>query len=262
MNVGAVVVTDNATSQYNCLAWTLGISTSWIWPWGARNATKAEFDALYRNYGFIPAGAGPIAVFGLNSNAMTHGSISGAGHGSRWESKCGAWLRIQHGLAEMEGGSLYGNVLGFYAKSASKTFEVQEVTARLSAMKTEKLSKADLQFLKRRVQQVSPELKERFQKAYQAWKEACQHPLIVISSDPASRTQTPAFLELVALGSEIMPLLMEKLTDPDEFFALQVVDRLIRPEFVVSKEIDDPAILLGEQGRAIATVKQWIRREA
>jgi hypothetical protein len=38
-------------------------------------------------------------------------------------------------------------------------------------------------------------------------------------------------LELITLGPEILPLLMGKLTDPDEFFALVAVDRLARPNF-------------------------------
>jgi hypothetical protein len=262
MTVTAVVVTGNATTRYNCLAWTLGITTSWIWPWGPRYPTKAELDAFYRSYGFIPAGSGPIAVFGLNLGSMTHASISGAGHGPRWESKCGAWLRIQHGLAEMEGGVFYGNVLGFYSSSGGAAVETPEAIETSRTMRTEKLTKSDLKFLQTRVQQVPPDLKDRFAKTYQAWKEAINHPLIVASSNPGARAQTPAFLELIALGPEILPLLMEKLTDPDEFFALQAVDRLSRPEFVVSREPNDPAILLGEQGRAIETVKQWIRTEA
>lgn len=262
MNVGAVVVTDNATTAYNCLAWTLGITTSWIWPWGPRNATKTEFDAFYRSYGFMPSGSGPIAVFGLHQNSMTHASTSGIEHGPRWESKCGAWLRIQHGLAEMEGGVFYGNVLGFYSRPGPGDVRTPNATERLRAMKTVKLSKADLEFIKARVRRVDSELRKRFEKAYRSWKEAWNHPLIVASSIPATRTQTPAFLDLIALGHDIIPLLMEKLTDPDEFFALQAVDRLIRPEFVVTREPNDPAILFGEQGRALETVKQWVRTEA
>lgn len=129
-------------------------------------------------------------------------------------------------------------------------------------MKLKRLSKADLKFIKDRVQQVSPDLQERFEKTYEKWKEAWNHPLIAVSSNPATRTQTPSFLELIALGPEILPLLMDKLTRPDDFFALQAVDRLIRPQFVVSRDPADPAVLLGEQGRAIETVKQWIRTEA
>lgn len=129
-------------------------------------------------------------------------------------------------------------------------------------MKTEKISRADLKFIKARVELVDTELRERFNKAYRAWKEAWNHPLIVISSNPASRTQAPAFLELIALGPGILPLLMEKLTEPEEFFALMAVDRLLRPEFVIARAPDDPAALFGGQGRAIETVKQWIRTEA
>src|SRR5690242_18368519 len=114
-------------------------------------------------------------------------------------------------------------------------------------MGPEKLSKADMKFVHDRAGQVPADLRERFERAYAAWKQAISHPLIAISSDPASRTHTPAFLELVSLGPAVLPLLMEKLTDPDEFFALQAVDRLARPEFVVRREPDDPAALLGEQ---------------
>jgi hypothetical protein len=124
------------------------------------------------------------------------------------------------------------------------------------------LSKADLKFLSERVQRVDPALRDRFEKAYRAWKESIQHPLITVSSNPASRTHTPEFLELISLGSEILPLLMERLTNPEEFFALQAVDRLVRPEFVASRAPDDPAVLRGEQGRALETVKQWVRTEA
>jgi hypothetical protein len=114
MNVDSVVVTDEATTRYSCIAWTLGITTSWIWPWGTLNPSKAEFDAEYGRFGFSPADVGNIAAFGLDLTSMTHGSIRGPDHWPRWESKCGAWLRIQHGLDEMEGGSIYGSVLGFY----------------------------------------------------------------------------------------------------------------------------------------------------
>jgi hypothetical protein len=133
---------------------------------------------------------------------------------------------------------------------------------RFEAMKTARLSKAERSFLERRVRLLSTELKNRFEETYQAWKETWNNPLIAASSNPAARTHTPEFLELISLGSDIVPLLMEKLTDPDEFFALQAVDRLIRPEYVISKQPDDPSVLLGEQGRAFETLRQWIRTEA
>lgn len=197
-------------------------------------------------------------MFGTSTDAMKHGGISGAEHGPRWESKCGAWLRLEHGLAEMEGGALYGNVLGFYARADDR----EAAAGKGTAIKMEKLSKTDLKFLKTRAEQVDPTLRERFEQSYRKWQEDWEHPLIAVSSDPATRAQPPAFLELIALGRDILPLLMERLTDAEEFFALQAVDRLLRPEFVVRHDPAEPGALLGEQGRALATVKQWIKREA
>ncbi len=78
----------------------------------------------------------------------------------------------------------------------------------------------------------------------------------------AARAQTVEFLELISLGHDILPLLMEKLTDPDEFFALVAVDRLARPELQITRELGDEAVLLGEQGRAIETVQRWVETEA
>ena len=199
---------------------------------------------------------------------MTHGSISGPEYGPRWESKCGAWLRIQHGLGEMESGILYGNVHGFYRRSALMTANLEQANVRLQTLLKAQnmkdllhLTADQRNYVHTRAAQVDEQLKERFDKAYNAWKATWSHPLIAISSAPAARAQSTEFLELIALGSDILPLLIEKLTDPDEFFALVAVDRLARPELHVTREIDDEAVLLGEQGRAIETVQRWIASE-
>ena len=261
LDVHSVVVTDEATRRYNCLAWTLGFADRWVWPWVGRNATKADFDALYRSFGFQSAASGTIASFGLNLSSMTHGSISGAGHGPRWESKRGAWLRIQHSLSELEGGQLYGDVVSFYGRGATITGRSKTTSGTGQSMVALKLSKEEAKFLKSRLDAITPELRESFEKAYQAWKRTWDHPFIVVSSDPSARTQTPAFLELIAMGRDILPLLMEKLLDPDEFFALQAVDRLLRPEAIVVHDFESGTALAGEQARALETVRRWIALE-
>ena len=43
----------------------------------------AHFDTFYRGFGFIRAGDGPVAAWGHSTASMTHGSVSGAGHGPR-----------------------------------------------------------------------------------------------------------------------------------------------------------------------------------
>lgn len=255
LNVDAVVVTDEATNRYNCLAWTLGITSSWVWPWGSRNAAKTEFDALYRSHGFQPRPNGEVAAFGLNLNSMTHGSITGPGHGPRWESKCGAWLRIQHALGELEGAALYGNVLGFYSRSPKLATAVTAEPTRAEPMN---LEPSELEAIQKRASSLPDDLRAKFDVAYRAWKETWQHPLILASSNPADRAQGTQFLDLVSLGPEILPLLIERLAIGDEFFALQAIDRLLPPAHIVALELDDPRILEGEQQRAILTARRWL----
>jgi hypothetical protein len=266
MNVDAVIVTDEATNRYNCLAWTLGITTSWVWPWGGRDATKPEFDSFYGGYGFTPAASGTIAAFGIDPDSMTHASITGPGYGPRWESKAGTWLRIQHGLDEMEGGSLYGDVLGFYRRTGPMPADSQSAIVRLQALRKAQtmnqvvsLAADQLAYVRTRAAEVDRDLKARFEEAYVAWKATWSHPLIAVSSAPGARARSIEYLELIALGPGILPLLMEKLTDPEEFFALVAVDRLARPELRVTHDPGDGAVLLGEQGRAIETVQRWVK---
>lgn len=149
------------------------------------------------------------------------------------------------------------------------TTDVQQVNVRLQTLRKVQTMKEILSlttdernYVRTRATQVDKQLKEQFDKAYAAWKATWSHPLIAISSAPADRTRTTEYQELISLGPGILPLLMEKLTDPDEFFALTAVDRLARSELRVVRELDDEAVFLGEQGRAIETVQRWIAAES
>lgn len=255
MNVNNVLVTADATAIYNCLAWTLGITNSWVWPWrGGATVSKAQFDELYATYGYSPSGSGPVAVFGFNSSDMQHGSLFSQHYGS-YESKCGSWLRITHTLQGMEGGA-YGDLEGSY--SATTALQKKTELMQLSFDSINRLSARELKILEDAVLNTDPALRASFEKAYREWRATWQHPLIMASSNPYDRTRSIQFLELVALGSGILPLLMNQLRNEEEFFALQAADRLLKPALSVIRPPDDELILMGEQGRALETVKRWI----
>ena len=63
---------------------------------------------------------------------------------------------------------------------------------------------------------------------------------------------------LIAMGPAIIPLVVESLAEPDNFFALQLYDA-IQPndQLLVQFEADDERILEGEQGRAQRVVQSW-----
>jgi hypothetical protein len=168
----------------------------------------------------------------------------------------------------MEGGSLYGNVLGFYRRTGPTPADSQPANVGLKALlkaqtmnEVVSLAADQRAYVRARAAEVDRDLKARFEKAYAARKATWSHPLIAITSAPGARAKSIENLELIALGPEILPLLMEKLTDPEEFFALVAVDRLVRPELRVTHEPGDEAVLFGEQGRAIETVQRRVQAE-
>lgn len=109
--------------QYNCIAWTLGITDHWVWP----GKTVREFDALYARHGFKRAatrnlkhepGVVKVALYGLLDDA---GNL-GATHAARqeadgtWTSKLGGEARIRHLTAEAVAGPGYGDPIAVYVK--------------------------------------------------------------------------------------------------------------------------------------------------
>ena len=76
--------------------------------------------------------------------------------------------------------------------------------------------------------------------------------------DHSIGAQSTAFIEVVNRGSQALPLLMEKLTDPDQHFALKAVEYILSPEFIPVFGPEDPEALEGEQFRARAVLSNWL----
>ena len=252
LDVKRAVVTDGMTTQYNCIAWTVGITTRWIWPGGS----LADFDTFYARRGYSRSSNEPLAAWAL-SGTMTHGCISGAGHGPRWESKCGKDLRIQHGLGELEG-SAYGHVAAFYRKT-----ELSDIAKPLVYSSPEEVGQVDIGIqnavLQEAVSAVSRPVVDEFERRFSSWKETWVEEHSAHLSNPAFVTHTREFSELVAMGREILPLIVGKLTDSENFLALQLYEAVeVDANLRVRIEAGDEAILEGEQGRALRTVERWI----
>jgi hypothetical protein len=259
LNVNTVVVTDNADPFYNCISWTVGITNRWLWP----GNSLVHFEIFYRGFGFVPSGTGPLASWGHSTTSMTHGSISGSGHGPRWESKCGGDLRIQHGLSELAGG-LYGRVLAFFRSSPTLKAALQSVAEDIMKEKLAKsyLSATRKKKLQSQIVAVPRELRSKFETAFSAWKDTWFKGGLAVSSDPHTRAVGKEFDALVALGPGILPLVIEALANPENFLALQLYDAIQPNEkLLVQYEPEDERILEGEQGRARAVVQAWFANE-
>jgi hypothetical protein len=258
LDVNKAVVTGPATGVYNCISWTLGVTSSWIWP----GPTIQDFDKVYNAAGFVRVNSGPIAVWGSSLSAMTHGCISGAGHGPRWESKCGSDLRIEHGLNELVGAS-YGRVLAYYTKRRAVAATGQSLTERAKKKRSSQsyLSRTEHASLKDEISRIPDDTRKEFEKRYAAWRKTWSDPHLAILSDPAALRYSKEFSDLGALGPEILPLVVEKLAQPAEFFALQLYDALqSHPALRLDTDAEHEQVFEGEQGRAERLVKHWLRK--
>jgi hypothetical protein len=254
LDVDKVIVSGEATSDYNCIAWTLGITNSWIWP----GEKEADFDKLYKGQGFVRSTDGPIAAWGTGQDKMTHGCITGSGHGARWESKIGEEIRIQHGLTELEGAA-YGKVRFFYASRVSAVSSDRNITV-VQLLQSARSEGALLERLTNELRVVPKAMHAEFEKRYAAWQQTWTRGDIAISSDPRAVRNSPEFLDLCALGVEIVPLLLRRIVESADHRALQVYDALQLNDALRVESFSDHRVIGGEQYRALVTAQRWLSR--
>jgi len=129
------------------------------------------------------------------------------------------------------------------------------VLAQATAQNDELSSEQRVQ-LKAEIARVPSDLKGRFDVRYRAWKYSLRRRPILFNLN-ARLGRTPAeFHALISLGPAILPLLVGKLANRDEFRALQVYDALQdRPDLRV-----DPQAFPSEQQRALETARRWLAR--
>ncbi len=255
LDVNHAMVTGGMSSVYNCISWTVGVTNRWLWP----GNTSSQFDTFYRGFGLHRSSNGPIAARGHSTSHMTHGCISGPGHGSRWESKCGGDLRIQHALGELTGAS-YGRVVAFYARSRLLPALNESIVEENVKEKEQRsyLSGPQKKALGAEREAIDPELRGAFEEAFDAWKQSWFSGGLAINSNPHSRTIGKEYDALIALGPATLPLIVEKLADPENFLALQLYDAIqANEQLVIHFDPDDERILEGEQGRAKRVVNAW-----
>lgn len=96
---------DNSTCNpaYNCLAYVLGATTTWIWPWGSRDATLSEMTTVLTEFGYVTRNPGPdyypprAVVYGSSSEI---GHIAKAGSYSSSVSKWGPYEVVSTGSTD------------------------------------------------------------------------------------------------------------------------------------------------------------------
>jgi hypothetical protein len=241
-------VLGEQTRTYNCLAWALGITNAWVWPWGGRLATPAEMTTYLRGRGYVPQFGGPLATYG--PGYLSHA----ARFTNAWTSKVGSDLLISHGLTEINGG-VYGVLRQQYARRTLSEggiglIEGELVTAQAPVV--EAFGSAEDSAISAAAERVSQELRAAFEAAITAWEDSW-------TWQPIPPLGNESFAELMALGDATIPLLVDRLRDPDKWPAIYILEHFLPAELTVTLDPDDPDTLLGEQFRARATALSWAR---
>ena len=256
LNVDNAIVTAEESSRYNCIAWTLGITDRWVWP--LDGDTLGDFDGLYGQYGYkrSPEESGSIAVFGIDQSRVTHGCI--LTKRPLWESKLGASIRIRHRLRELE--SLdYGTVIAFYNREKTLSEDAGAYVEGVVDRRRHDLATVHKQMttvLDSAVSSIDRRTVEEFERRYASWEKSCKGFRVWIQSNPAARKKNKEFGELVEMGEQVIPLVVQKLMSTDNFFALQVYEEL-QPDKALHVK-DQSAQFEGEQMRAKRTAERWL----
>jgi hypothetical protein len=121
-----------ATVTYNCIGWSLGNNSAWVWPRAAGvPCTLEDFDGLYGLYGFKriagldtsrQPGVEKVVVFALRKEGggaeVTHASRQ-LPDGS-WSSKLGSLPLIRHLKLDDVSGPTYGSPYAVYVKPRAR----------------------------------------------------------------------------------------------------------------------------------------------
>jgi hypothetical protein len=256
---GAAWITAPGDIRYNCMAWTLGITDTPVWPTPGIEpgyVPIADLDALYEKYGIVRDSFGHIAAWGLSDDRMAHVALFSYPTG-KWESKLGRQLRALHLVPSVPGGS-YG-ALRHYYRFIIGPQQVRESYARARdvAERRYRLTTSEERSLEHLIARTDSDVSRAFDRSFEAWKTALVDQADAGSSDPYSSTQAPEFSALVGLGQAIVPLLMSKMSRGDSY-ALLAAERLVSPGLWVRREPGDPEEL-GEAIRAKENCKKWAR---
>jgi hypothetical protein len=120
------------------------------------------------------------------------------------------------------------------------------------------LSRSEATALRDEIAAIPPEIRRAFEERYQAWRKTQDSPALAVLSDTRSRRNSAEFAALVGLGPQILPLLIDKIAHPQEFFALQVYE-VLRPDWPVNVEADGKPVYDSEQAKARRAVQDWFR---
>lgn len=274
LNIDNVMLVAAPTYKYNCIAYSMGLTNTWINP----PSDELSLEVMY-NHAKCLKGAysnfKKVQRMSIDSRIDTYSKGGGPTHASAktsytdYSSKLGTDWLISHRRNELERG-IYGNISMSFQPTDEFVCSVNDLQSERAALISEIAaweSSKIIEFSDEERNCIKIEAKSKLQykdefiKLFHKWKKNwLTNPATKRSNDSRVTKQLEEFPQLMALGSKIIPLILELLIeDPDENFILLVLyDELNNITNKIMYKKDDPAMFEGEQVRALRTVKLYL----
>ncbi len=267
------IASSPASSVYNCISWSGGITSYWEWPgdifsdYYVANDALASFDKFYsserysgcsiytRNY--VRKDESVVDLWALktsNGYDYTHASIKvGADehyHGYAWESKPGHLTRTFHPRFALEGDD-YGQVVAYYARTNSSTKSIsldESLSEGLSLLEHVDFSDTELAIINKKIAEISFELRTKFETYLSMWEDRCSKS---IYSSPTSLKRCEEYENLLTLcknNDELKYLIYSRLDNDDHFMLMLIEDLLVNQNSKSLIEVKNENAALTKKG--------------
>lgn len=251
LNVHDCMEAAPATIRYNCMAWAMGLWDEWYWPSSEILDSKNEEEqTLYfcdelHDYGYVQCDeeSAMIDLWALfdekgKFKKYTHMSVRNVSakdkflHGYDWESKLGSSERIFHPRYSLEG-NIYGKVvMHFKPQSNIRNKSMYEKIADGEIINDEvEFEQYYIDVIESRISLLDNSIREAFFEKYISWR---NHVLTLPYSDMREFTyndQYKKFYDFCIRYPEVKYLIYS-LVEDDESLSMQVVEDLIKPQYI------------------------------
>lgn len=223
-----------ATNSYNCISWSGGIYTQFIWPPNVFTEYSNELNAFDKFYGFerypgcsrftrtgATAANCSVALWAIihadGTREYTHATVrKGAdnnAHGFAWESKCGNLHRIYH----PEGATLYdyGQVVEYYRRTdIAPTVSLEEAIANGTAVvENVQFTEEEHNFVMSQIARIGESDYTEFQNLYRKWESVWNHSPYSNPKTIADCTEYRELLRICGTSSLFLYAIYEKLSE-------------------------------------------------
>ena len=120
------------------------------------------------------------------------------------------------------------------------------------------LTNTEKEKIKELASQVPDSIRNRFASLVDKWNIAIDHnPKMRYSASTYSYTELPEFIPLKSMGKQIVPLILERMINPCDFYFLVLYEAVLEG----NETNDDSKFCESGQIRAIGCVEKWLEKQ-